>query len=102
MNDDICNVDGFKDYKADVFILGDILEHITTDKAIPLVEKLYNEANDYIIAVPYLYEQGEHEGNIYETHHQPDLTHEVFMERYGKRCELLVNNELVGYYVKKS
>lgn len=96
--DDVCNILSFAD--SDFVILGDVLEHIQPERAIPLVEKLYNEAKDYIIAVPYKYEQGEFEWNIWETHHQPDLTHELFMERYGKWCKLLIKNDLVGYYVK--
>lgn len=98
--EDVCNIVSFAD--TDFVILWDILEHIQPERAIILVDKLFTEAKDFIIAVPYNYPQGEFEGNIYETHHQPDLTHELFMERYGAWCELLIKNDLVGYYVKKN
>ena len=41
-------------------------------------------------------EQGEHEGNIYETHHQPDLTPEVLKKRYPK-LKRAFENEYYGY-----
>ncbi|BCU97828.1 MAG: hypothetical protein CM15mV19_0650 [uncultured marine virus] len=44
-------------------------------------------------------EQGEHEGNIYETHHQPDLTPDIFKERFRYTTSLF-ENEYYGYYYK--
>ena len=42
-------------------------------------------------------EQGEHEGNIYETHHQADLTPDVMKERYPK-LSTVFKNQYYGYY----
>lgn len=86
----------FSDY--DYLIIGDVLEHIAVEKAKILVNKINSLGKKCLIAVPYMYPQGEHEGNIYETHLQPDLTHEVFIERYPvMRC--LFRNYLYGYYI---
>jgi hypothetical protein len=49
-------------------------------------------------AVPYLFEQGEEYGNIYEKHQQADLTPAIFLERYPM-MRLLFGDENYGYYV---
>ena len=45
-------------------------------------------------------EQGEHEGNMHETHLQPDLTPDIMKQRYSD-LELLYGNNFYGYYIKK-
>lgn len=92
---DICQFD-FHEYNY--LILGDVLEHIHVDQAIALVDKINALGKKCLIAVPYLYEQGEWEGNVYEVHHQPDLTHEVFMSRYPA-MKVLYKDHNYGYYV---
>ena len=93
---DICKFD-FKDY--DFIILGDVLEHLHKEDAIELHERLLQQEKDFLYAVPWLMEQGEHEGNIYETHHQPDLTPDIFKERFRYTTSLF-ENEYYGYYYK--
>jgi len=80
----------------DLVILGDIIEHLNYIEATTLLSKIEN----FIIAVPYKMEQGEVDGNVYETHLQPDLTIENISERYPN-LELLYGNEFYGYYIKK-
>jgi len=89
------NIDNY-----DLIILGDVLEHIPTDKATKFINKLQQKGIEYLVAVPYMMEQGEYEGNIHETHHQPDLTHEIVLERYPS-LECLYSNEWYGYYMSK-
>lgn len=78
----------------DYIILGDVLEHLTVEESHLVLEKMKDKK--VMVAVPYLFEQGEEMGNIYETHHQPDLTHELMIERYG--LNPLYRNERYGYY----
>jgi hypothetical protein len=92
---DICNFN-FSDF--DYIILGDVLEHIEIKKAKLLLNKISELNKRCLVAIPYLYPQGEHDGNIYETHHQPDLTHELFLNRYSN-MNCLFKNELYGYYI---
>ena len=80
----------------DLVILGDVLEHLNYVEATNLLSKIEN----FIVAVPYKMEQGEVEGNVYETHLQPDLTIENISEKYPN-LELLYGNEFYGYYIKK-
>ena len=84
----------------DFFILGDVLEHLSVENAKWLMLFLKQNKKQYLVAVPYVMEQGEHEGNVYETHLQPDLTPENMLERYPD-LELLYGNNFYGYYTNK-
>jgi len=64
----------------DLIIFGDVLEHITLSESKKLLEKI-NEKS-ILIGIPFESPQGEHFGNIYETHLQPDLTLINFIEEY--------------------
>lgn len=92
---DILDFD-FSNY--DYLIIGDVLEHIALEDAQQLVKKICEQNKKCLIAVPYMYPQGSHEGNVYETHLQPDLTPENFLERYPE-LTCLFRNDLYGYYI---
>jgi hypothetical protein len=80
-------------------ILGDVLEHLSTEDAKSLMNKIDIYGIDVMVAIPYMMPQdGEEYGNEYETHHQADLTHEIFLERYP--CmKLLYKDDGYGYYI---
>ena len=84
----------------DFIILGDVLEHLTEDDAKILMQDIKDRKMGCLVAVPYMMEQGEWEGNIHETHHQPDLTQDNVLERYPD-LELLYANQYYGYYIMK-
>ena len=63
-----------------------------------LLEKVYHKDKLCMVGVPYLYEQGEYEGNTYEIHQQPDLTKEIFLQRYPQ-MHLLLGNHEYGYFI---
>ena len=84
----------------DMCILGDILEHLNIKDGQRLIKDISKYCKYFIVAIPYQMEQGEHEGNIYETHLQPDLSHEIMGQRYPE-LELLYGNEYYGYYINK-
>ena len=84
----------------DFYILGDVLEHLSVEDAQWLMNFLKVRGKKYLVAVPYVMEQGEHEGNVHETHLQPDLTPENMLERYPD-LELLYGNNFYGYYTNK-
>ena len=79
--DDIVKFD-ISDY--DFIILGDVLEHLPAERAKELVDKIIKLGKECLVAVPYMMEQGEYQGNIHETHYQPDLTFDIMKERYPK------------------
>lgn len=82
----------------DYIIMGDILEHLSVEDAHNLLTKIHLSNKKCLVAIPYTMEQGEVNGNIYETHLQPDLTHEVFLFRYPM-MKLLYRNFEYGYYI---
>lgn len=84
--------------KYDYLIMGDIIEHLQKEDAQKLLHDIKMQDKYCMVSVPYLFEQGEEYGNKYEIHHQSDLTHEVFMERYPT-MNLLWNDEKYGYYI---
>lgn len=80
----VFNVDilDFKYQHYDLIIFGDVIEHLTIENAQKVLRYAKRRCNDMIVAVPFLYPQGEIYGNPYEVHIQPDLTAEIFAQRY--------------------
>lgn len=93
---DICDCE---DFKYDVIIMGDVLEHIDVKPAQKIIQKMYNECNELIVAIPYTMKQGEVGHNPYQIHRQSDLTHEIFMKRYPG-FKLFWGDKRYGYYIK--
>lgn len=92
------------DVRESAILMGDMLEHLHVPDAQSLVRNLIAfGARLVVVVVPWLYVQGaEHPdvvlyGNPHEVHHQPDLTHELFLERYPE-FTLLVRNGRCGVY----
>ena len=89
-----------KNLDYDFYILGDVLEHIKVNRAKKLINDIVNSGKHCLVAIPYSMEQGEVNGNKYETHHQPDLTKELMKKRYPKLTHLFSNPQY-GYYINK-
>lgn len=54
---------------ADLYIAGDVLEHMSKDDALALIEKMKAKAKHLFVSVPIIeYHQGALEGNPYEEH----------------------------------
>jgi len=80
------------------FIMGDVIEHMTYEEALQLIEKIHKSGRFMMVAVPYLFQQDEEYGNIHEIHKQPDLTKEIFLQRYA--CmKFLFGDDNYGYFV---
>jgi len=95
---DILDFEVWSSYKF--IIIGDCLEHFPTEKAQDFIKKIVAAKIVCLVAVPYNMEQGEYNGNIYETHHQSDLTEEIMRERYPDLIRIFGNN-LYGYYINR-
>lgn len=85
----------------DLIIFGDVIEHMDVETAQAVLEYAYPRCRDMIIAVPFLYEQGEIYGNPYERHIQPELTFELFAKRYPDYEVLVHPVPNYCYYHKK-
>lgn len=65
----------------DLIIFGDIIEHLTEKDALSVLNKIKNKTS-VIVAVPFNAEQGEHFGNIHESHLQDKLSFDSFLKTY--------------------
>lgn len=66
----------------DLIIFGDVIEHMSVERAQKVLEYAKKRCKDLIVAVPFLYRQGAIYGNPWEVHVQDDLTAELVAERY--------------------
>jgi autotransporter strand-loop-strand O-heptosyltransferase len=83
----------------DFIILGDVLEHLSTEDAKRLIDKILFSEMGCLVAIPYMMPQeGAEYGNEHETHLQPDLTPQVMMDRYPSLVKLY-DNQWYGYYI---
>lgn len=94
------NIVGLKYKRYDLIIFGDIIEHLSVKDAQTVLEYAKGKCKDMIVAVPFLYPQGELYGNPYERHIQDDLTEEIFKERY-KGFEPIWSDKSYCYYHKE-
>ena len=85
----------------DLIIFGDVIEHMTVEKAQAVLNYARTRCSDMIIAVPYLYPQGAVYGNPWEKHIQDDLTREVFDRRYPGFRLICKPSENYAYYAKE-
>jgi hypothetical protein len=92
---DDCTVDGY-----DLCIMGDVLEHMTVFDAQLFLSRLQDARVSIIVMVPFEYEQGICYGNEHERHLQPDLTHELFMERYPGFTPVKVTDGFGLYFME--
>lgn len=95
------NIVGLKYKKYDLIIFGDIIEHLSVEDAQSVLKYAEGKCKDLIVAVPFLYPQGELYGNPYERHIQDDLTDEIFNERY-KGLTPIWSDKSYCYYHKES
>ena len=78
--------------------MGDVLEHLSVSDAKKILSIVKENDILCLVAVPYNYEQGTYMDNVHETHLQPDLTHELFLQRYPD-FKLLIGDDKYGYYI---
>lgn len=83
----------------DLIIFGDVIEHMTVELAQSVLNYAALHAGVIIVGVPFLYQQGPMYGNQYEEHLQPDLTPELFDQRYKGFSELIRPTHDYCYYL---
>lgn len=94
------NVD-IRDYRYvwyDLIIFGDVIEHLSPEDAQAVLDYAKPRCRDMIVAVPFLFEQGEIYGNKWERHIQDDLTPDLFDERFPGFAALCRPVEDYCYY----
>lgn len=66
----------------DVMIFGDVIEHLTRERAWVTLQRAYTVCPDVLVVIPYLYPQEPHDDNEYQRHLQDDLTPELMHVEY--------------------
>jgi FkbM family methyltransferase len=94
----VVEFDNFNDY--DLIIMGDVLEHLTVEDSVDVLDRIAKSKSEVLIQVPYQYVQGIENENIYEIHIQDDLTKELMEERYGEYLKLLHEQSYLGIYIR--
>lgn len=96
------NIVGFEYEHYDIITMGDVVEHLTVQDAQQVVTYAQKHSNLILIAVPYLMEQKGSQLDGSGDHRQPDLTRDIFFERYPG-FELLIDNSQLGiFYYKRN
>jgi predicted TPR repeat methyltransferase len=84
INEDARTINWSNIGSIDLTFAGDVLEHMTKDEAIVLVENILNYSKFLIISLPVcFYPQDEFENNPFEIHVKPDWTHSEVLETWG-------------------
>ena len=82
-------------------IFGDVIEHMTVEKAQKTLQYAEEHADYILVVVPFKYEQGALYGNEHEIHIQDDLTPKLFNKRYPGFEVLVRPHPDYCYYLKK-
>jgi len=93
---DVLEFKMFENYQY--VIMGDVIEHLSVDNAQILLNAIHKLGLKMMVAVPYMFEQGTEYNNVNETHLQPDLTKEIFLERYDM-MRFYCGDDNYGYFI---
>lgn len=85
LNQDVRTIN-WEQVNPDVVIAGDVLEHMTKEDAIVLVDRILAVAKTLIVSIPIRYmPQDEHAyDNPHEAHIKDDWSHDEVLETWGK------------------
>lgn len=97
----ICDARIYPDFKYDLVILGDVLEHMSKEDAIALWKKISKQAKYALISIPIIhFHQEDANGNPYERHIKEDWTSEEVLKSFPG---IVVKEEfdITGCYLAK-
>ena len=85
LTEDVRNLDWMTVPELDLVFMGDVLEHMTKDEAIAVVDKVMSKSRFGIISIPIIHwPQGIHEGNPFEVHVKDDWSMQEVSETFSK------------------
>jgi predicted TPR repeat methyltransferase len=106
INRDVRTIDWENMGKFSMAIAGDVLEHMSKDEAIALVNSVLTVSDGLLISIPIMvFEQGEYEGNPYEAHIKSDWSHDEVLATWGhliKEMAVEPGSDLGVYILRKS
>jgi len=101
-NEDIRTFDYKKLKWVDLTFAGDVLEHITKEEAIDVINKVMGISRIAIISIPIIHmPQGEAEGNPYEVHVKDDWTHEEVLDTFPHIQKFDAGRKVGVYWLEK-
>ena len=87
----------------DVAFVGDVLEHMTKEESIALVDKLLLSVDTMFVSIPIVYmPQGADGGNPYEVHVKPDWSHTEVLETFPYIKESWAGKKIGVYKISKT
>ena len=95
---------GFQTYpqKIDICFLGDVVEHMSKQDAMLVIQELFRVCKTIIISLPIVpWPQGEYEGNPFEVHVKDDWSHEEALSSFPHIKAWAVDNEIGVYVLEK-
>jgi SAM-dependent methyltransferase len=83
----------------DLVIAGDVLEHMTKEDSVDLINNILEHCRACIISMPVVwYPQDETEGNHYQIHIKDDWTHEEVLSTF-QHIKLAAVDDIIGVYL---
>jgi len=102
INEDIRKVDYQALSPIDLTFAGDVLEHVTKEEAIDIVDRILEICPRLIISIPIVhYPQDVYEGNHFEIHVKDDWSHSEMIETFPQIKKFWTGRE-IGCYLLSS
>ena len=99
---DIRYLDWSKVTPLDVAIFGDVLEHMSKEDALNVVETALTHCRVVLVSLPLIHsEQGEVHGNPFEAHVKPDWTNNEALEAFSDWCVLIMESCMGVYFLSR-
>lgn len=101
INQDARTIDFTRIDNIDLTIMGDMLEHMTKEDAITLVNNVSKSSRFAIISIPIIhYPQDAYEGNPYEIHVKDDWSHTEVIETFPNIIKTFQGSEIGCYLLE--
>lgn len=100
INSDVMKVDLQSLGLVDMTFMGDVLEHLSKQDAVTLVDQVMSMSTHAVISIPIVHwPQSERHGNPYEVHVKDDWSHSEVMETFSKYIKNSHAGEQIGVYL---
>lgn len=99
INDDVMNVDISSIGPVNITFMGDVLEHLSKEDAVLLVDRVMSISTYAVISIPIVHwPQAERHGNPYEVHVKDDWTDTEVKETFLKYITKSCAGDQIGVY----
>ena len=86
--------------RYDFVIAGDVLEHMTAEEAVDVVDKFLPVCDFMVVSLPIVHwPQDAVNGNPWEVHVVDDWSHQKMMDVFGRRISSFYNGTHIGVYI---